>query len=125
MAETQNRQFILASRPVGLPKASDWTFQTLPPRACEAGEVLAGVEYISLDPAMRGWMNEGRSYVPPVKIGEVMRAGAIGRVLESKAEGFAPGDYVTGVLGVQTLLEELYATGDRQRLVAAKIDLRP
>jgi NADPH-dependent curcumin reductase len=103
MAETQNRQFILASRPVGLPKASDWTFQTVPPRVCEAGEVLVGVEYISLDPAMRGWMNEGRSYVPPVKIGEVMRAGTIGRVLESKAEEFAPGDYVAGALGVQTL----------------------
>ena len=103
MAETQNRQFILAARPVGLPKASDWTFQTVPVRSCEAGEVLVGVEYISLDPAMRGWMNEGKSYVPPVKIGEVMRAGAIGRVLESKAEGFAAGEYVTGGLGVQTL----------------------
>jgi NADPH-dependent curcumin reductase CurA len=103
MAEAQNRRFILSARPVGLPKASDWTFETLPPRACEAGDVLVGVEYISLDPAMRGWMNEGKSYVPPVKIGEVMRAGAVGRVLESKAEGFAAGDYVTGGLGVQSL----------------------
>src|ERR1700722_2090796 len=103
MAETQNRQFILAARPVGLPKASDWTFQTVPVRACEPGEVLVGVEYISLDPAMRGWMNEVKSYVPPVKIGEVMRAGAVARVLESKPERFSAGEYVTGGLGVQPL----------------------
>src|SRR6266481_5430053 len=59
------------------------------------------VLYISLDPAMRGWMNEGRSYVPPVGIGEVMRAGAAGRVIESKNPGFAIGDHVTGLFGMQ------------------------
>ncbi len=70
-------------------------------RALADGEILVKVLYISLDPAMRGWMNEGRSYVPPVGIGEVMRAGAAGRVVESKNPGFAVGDHVTGLFGVQ------------------------
>jgi NADPH-dependent curcumin reductase CurA len=65
------------------------------------GEVLVKVLYLSLDPAMRGWMNEGRSYIPPVKIGEVMRAGGVGRVIESKSPVHAVGDFVTGMLGVQ------------------------
>ncbi len=50
---------------------------------------------------MRGWMNEGPSYIPPVGIGEVMRAGAVGEVIESNSGSFAPGDHVTGMLGVQ------------------------
>jgi NADPH-dependent curcumin reductase CurA len=65
------------------------------------GQVLLQVEYLSLDPAMRGWMNEGRSYVPPVKIGEVMRAGAIGRVIQSHHPEFEVDQQVFGMLGVQ------------------------
>jgi NADPH-dependent curcumin reductase CurA len=98
----ENRQFRLAARPVGLPKASDWNFVTEPAREPGEGEVLVGVEYLSLDPAMRGWMNEGKSYIPPVKIGEVMRALGVGKVLESRAEGFAAGDYVSGGFGIQS-----------------------
>jgi NADPH-dependent curcumin reductase CurA len=59
------------------------------------------VKYISLDPAMRGWMSDRRSYVPPVSIGEVMRALAVGEVVRSSADGFETGDLVSGVLGVQ------------------------
>jgi NADPH-dependent curcumin reductase CurA len=66
-----------------------------------AGEVLVKSQYISLDPAMRGWMAEGRSYIPPVQIGEVMRAGMLGEVIASAGERFSPGDHVTGWLGVQ------------------------
>jgi NADPH-dependent curcumin reductase CurA len=65
------------------------------------GQVLLQVAYLSLDPAMRGWMNEGRSYVPPVKIGEVMRAGAIGRVIQSHHPEFEVDQQVFGMLGVQ------------------------
>jgi NADPH-dependent curcumin reductase CurA len=101
MSTYHNRQFRLAARPVGLPKRTDWAFVEEAARPPAAGEVLVGVEYISLDPAMRGWINEGKSYVPPVKIGEVMRALAVGKVLESQAEGFAPGDYVSGGFGIQ------------------------
>ena len=63
--------------------------------------MLVRILYISLDPAMRGWMNEGKSYVPPVGIGEVMRAGAVGRVITSNDPGIAVGDHVVGILGVQ------------------------
>ena len=98
---TTNHQFRLASRPVGLPKRTDWNYVEGPVRQPGEQEVLVQTLYLSLDPAMRGWMNEGRSYIPPVQIGEVMRAGGVGRVIASNAAGFAPGDYVHGTLGVQ------------------------
>jgi len=96
-----NHQFRLAARPVGLPKRSDWKNTEEPVEQPGPGQVLIKVLYISLDPAMRGWMNEGRSYVPPVGIGEVMRAGAVGRVIASQNPGFAVGDHVVGMFGVQ------------------------
>lgn len=70
-----NRQYRLAARPVGLPKHSDWKLTTEPVAEPADAQVLVKVLQLSLDPAMRGWMNEGRSYIPPVGIGEVMRAG--------------------------------------------------
>ncbi len=100
-AELSNQQFRLAARPVGLPKPSDWDFTTEPVRAIGDGEILVQTLYLSLDPAMRGWMNEGKSYIRPVAIGEVMRAGGIGRVLASKSPKFAVGDTVSGAIGVQ------------------------
>ena len=96
-----NHQFRLASRPVGLPKRADWNYTEEPVRDPGPGEVLIKSLYISLDPAMRGWMNEGRSYIEPVQIGAVMRAGAVGRVIASQNPGFAIGDHVVGMLGVQ------------------------
>jgi NADPH-dependent curcumin reductase CurA len=96
-----NRQFRLAARPVGLPKRSDWSLTEEPAPAPGDGEFLVQILYISLDPAMRGWMNEVRSYVAPVGIGEVMRAGVVGRVVASKHPGFAAGDHVYGAFGVQ------------------------
>ncbi len=97
-----NRQFKLAVRPVGLPKRSDWTFEETPVPQPKEGEVLVKILYISLDPAMRGWMNAGRSYIRPVEIGEVMRAGTVGEVVASRNPQFAVGDSVVGVLGVQS-----------------------
>ena len=96
-----NHQFRLAARPVGLPKHSDWKYVEEPVREPGPGEVLVKTLYLSLDPAMRGWMNEGRSYIAPVGIGEVMRAGGAGRVIASANPGFAVGDHVTGILGAQ------------------------
>jgi NADPH-dependent curcumin reductase len=96
-----NRKFELAARPVGLPKRTDWTFQEEPVRDPVDGEILTKIVYISLDPAMRGWMNESRSYIAPVAIGEVMRALALGRVVSSRNPKFEAGDYVYGPLGVQ------------------------
>jgi NADPH-dependent curcumin reductase len=96
-----NHQFRLAARPVGLPKPGDWQYTEEPVPEPGADEVLVKLLYISLDPAMRGWMNDGRSYIAPVGIGETMRALAAGEVLASNHPGLATGDHVTGLLGVQ------------------------
>ena len=112
-----NHQFRLAARPVGLPKRSDWNYTQENVRDLADGELLIRILYISLDPAMRGWMNEGKSYVPPVEIGQVMRAGAVGRVVSSKNPKFVPGDSVVGMFGVQE-----YAISDGKGLM--KVDPR-
>lgn len=96
-----NHKFELAAHPIGLPKRTDWVYKEEPLRDPGDGEFLVKIIYISLDPAMRGWMSNSKSYVPPVGIGEVMRALGLGRVVASKNPGFAPGDYVYGLLGVQ------------------------
>jgi len=101
MTELQNRQFKLTSRPVGMVKRADFDFATGAAGEPGPGEALVRVLYISLDPAMRGWMNEGKSYVPPVGLGEVMRAGGLGRVIASNDPSLAVGDTVVGMTGVQ------------------------
>ncbi len=98
---TTNHQIRLASRPNGLPTRANWSATTEAVQSPAAGGVLVKVLSLSLDPAMRGWMNEGRSYIPPVGIGEVMRAGGVGVVVESNNPLFAVGDHVSGSLGVQ------------------------
>jgi NADPH-dependent curcumin reductase CurA len=101
MSTLQNRQFKLIARPVGMVKRSDFEFTTAPAADPGPGEVLVGVQYLSMDPAMRGWMNAGKSYIAPVGIGDVMRAGGIGRVVASSDPSLAVGDTVVGMTGVQ------------------------
>ena len=96
-----NDQCRLAARPVGLPKPSDWDFVREPAPDAGDRQFRVEVEYLSIDPAMRSWMNAGRSYVPPVEIGEVMRAAGIGRVIDSRHPDFGVGQQVYGVFGVQ------------------------
>ena len=96
-----NHKFLLAARPVGMPKRSDWTFTEEPVSEPKEGELLVQVLYISLDPAMRMWINDVRSYLPPVGIGELMRALGVGIVTASRNPRFAVGDHVSGVFGVQ------------------------
>ena len=98
---TDNTQIRLARRPQGEPKPDDFRTTREPVPAVQDGQVLVKTEYLSLDPAMRGWMNEGKSYVKPVGLDEVMRALGLGKVVESKHDDFQPGDYVSGTLGVQ------------------------
>src|ERR1700687_2462946 len=100
MAPT-NHKFRLAPRPVGMPKSSDWTYAEEPVGEPKEGELLVQVLYISLDPAMRIWINDVRSYVPPVGIGEVMRALGVGIVTVSRNPRFAVGDHISGSFGVQ------------------------
>jgi NADPH-dependent curcumin reductase len=96
-----NQQFRLASRPTGLPSRDTWQVTEEPVADPGDNEVAVEVLYLSLDPAMRGWLNEGESYVPPVGIGEVMRAFGVGRVLASRHPGFQEGDHVAGAFGMQ------------------------
>jgi NADPH-dependent curcumin reductase len=122
LASLTNHQIRLAARPVGLPKPSDW--QATSESVTEPGEggVLIKTLALSLDPAMRGWMNEGKSYIPPVGIGEVMRAGGVGVVIASKNGAFAVGDHVIGGPGVQ---EYFTVAGDQiKRSGLTKIDTR-
>jgi NADPH-dependent curcumin reductase len=120
MTATMNQQVRLAARPIGMPKPSDWNFTSEPLREINDGEILVKVLYLSLDPAMRGWMNEGKSYIRPVAIGEVMRAGGIGKVIASKSPKFAVGDTISGGLGVQQ-----YWIGDANDKTAALYKVDP
>jgi len=99
--QRQNRRWSLTHRPVGLPKNSDFTFATLPVPEPGEGQILVRTHYISLDPAMRGWMNEGRSYIAPIGLGEVMRAGAVGEVVASRHPDWKEGDCAVGMFGMQ------------------------
>ena len=107
MTDQTNRQFLLAKRPVGAATRDTFTFQQVPVVQPKEGQILVKNEYLSLDPAMRGWMNEGKSYIPPVALGDVMRALGVGKVIASAHPGFAVGDYVNGALGMQD-----YFTGE-------------
>lgn len=97
----KNKQFLLAKRPVGTPTRENWDFVETDVPALGDKQILVQVEYCSLDPAMRGWMNEGKSYIAPVGIGEVMRASAVGKVLKSTDDNFTEGDFVSGPFGIQ------------------------
>ena len=97
-----NKKLILAKRPVGMPTEDTWEYQTSEIPKAGKGQVVVKTHYISLDPAMRGWMNAARSYIPPVEIGDVMRAGTIGEVIEvNDHPHFKVGDVLSGWGGVQ------------------------
>jgi NADPH-dependent curcumin reductase CurA len=117
-----NQQVRLASRPSGLPTADNWRFTQEALAGPADGGVLVKVLALSLDPAMRGWMNEGKSYIPPVGLDEVMRAGGVGVVVESRNPAFVAGDHVVGSPGVQQYWN--VAPGDIKRSGLSKIDLR-
>ena len=121
LAAATNHQVRLAARPVGLPTAADWQFTAEPVAEPAEGGVLIKTLALSLDPAMRGWMNEGKSYIPPVGIGEVMRAGGIGVVVASRHPAFAVGEHVTCSPGVQAYC--LIPADQIKRSGLAKIDL--
>src|SRR5215207_435921 len=87
-----NRMVKLARRPVGLAKREDFTIEDGPVPEPGPGEFRVKVEYVSLDPAIRGWMNDAKSYVPPIGIGEVMRSYSAGIVEKSNNSAFQTGD---------------------------------
>jgi NADPH-dependent curcumin reductase len=122
LSSLTNHQVRLAQRPIGTPGRECWSFTTEPVTEPADGGVLVKTLALSLDPAMRGWMNDGKSYIAPVQINEVMRAGGVGTVIASKNPAFAVGDTVNATLGVQ---EYCLIPGDQiKRNGMFKIDLR-
>lgn len=115
-----NRMVKLARRPVGMTKRADFTIENGPVPEPGPGEFRVRIEYVSLDPAMRGWMNDSKSYVAPIGIGEVMRSYSAGIVDKSNNPAFKEGDAVQGMLGVQR-----YAVSNGQRIVKVDISQAP
>lgn len=91
-----NQQMILKKRPVGLPDADTWQLHDEPLEPIHEGQILVENIYASIDPAMRGWINDRKSYIAPVQIGAVMRTATVGRVIESLNDQFLEGDFVKG-----------------------------
>ena len=120
MSNRMNRQVRLAARPEGLPKLTDWSIADEPVVVPGSGEVLVKVHYISVDPAMRGWMNDRPSYIPPVGLGSVMRALTVSKVVESNNDDYRIGDWVVGTDGVQN-----YAVSDGSGYMKADTALAP
>lgn len=110
-----NRMVKLARRPIGMAKREDFTIEDGPVPEPGPGEIRVKVEYVSLDPAMRGWMSDSKSYAAPVGIGETMRSYSAGTVDKSDNPAFKPGDAVQGLFGVQR-----YAVSGGQNVV--KVD---
>jgi NADPH-dependent curcumin reductase len=111
-----NKQVLLRKRPVGMVQDDDFEMVESAMPTIEDGQVLIANEFVSLDPAMRGWMNEGTTYVQGVALGAVMRAFAVGKIVESKHADFQIGDAVQGLTGAQT-----FAVSDGKNL--SKCDL--
>lgn len=112
MAPSKNRCVILNARPVGVPGPEFFDIVSRPLPEPENGEFLVRNLYLSVDPAMRGWVNDASNYSPPVPVGDVMRAIAVGQVIESRHPDYAPGDRVCGTFGWQ-----LYAVSDGENVM--------
>jgi hypothetical protein len=98
---TMNRRFVLVARPDGVPKGSDFRLEDSPIPAPGPGQVLIRNHYASLDPAIRGWLDDVPSYLPPVALGDAVRASTVGKVETSNAEGYKPGDWVMGLTAIE------------------------
>ena len=101
MHTTINRQVILKSRPAGIPQADNFAIVEAPVPAPAEGQLLVRNIYLSVEPAMRGWVSAVANYAEPVALGAVMRSFAVGRVEQSRHPSYAAGDYVTGLFGWQ------------------------
>src|SRR6476620_2329665 len=95
----QNKEIRLASRPVGVPTVDNFQFVDTEVPKPQSNEVLVRLLYLSVDPYLRGRMREGRSYVPPFEVGQVIKNSAVGEVVESASPKFQPGDIVSGHFG--------------------------
>ncbi|KEO82399.1 NADP-dependent oxidoreductase [Tumebacillus flagellatus] len=101
MTQRKNRQFLLVSRPVGMPADENFELREAAVPELEDGQVLVRTLYLSVDPYMRGRMSDAKSYVEPFALGEVLQGGVVGEIVESKNERWKAGDVVVGLLGWQ------------------------
>jgi NADPH-dependent curcumin reductase CurA len=99
MSKLTSREVCLVSRPTGIPTAANFTLAWTASEPLKDGEALVRNLFMSVDPYMRGRMNEGKSYIPPFEIGKPLEGGAVGDVIESRAPEFKPGDVVTSNYG--------------------------
>ena len=120
MSSKLNHQVRLAARPEGLPKESDWQFTEEKLPVLKDGELLVKNHYISIDPAMRGWMNDADTYVPRLQLGDVMRALTVGEVIDSRNTVFTKGEFVAGAGGMQE-----YSVFNGKMLTQADLSLAP
>ncbi len=114
MSEHRSREVRLKTRPVGLPKESDFEFAEVTVGSPTENEVLIKNIYMSVDPYMRGRMMDRKSYTPPFEVGAVLQGGAVGQVVESRADGFQEGDHVLSMNGWR---EYFLSSGDTLRKV--------
>src|ERR1700730_5988760 len=108
-----NRQILLLRRPTGLVQPSDTGMMTGPAPEPAEGEALLRTTYVGLDAAVRTWLNDQPSYLPPVRLGEVIRAAGIGEVVESRCDAYAVGDVITTLTGFQEYViirDDLFST---------------
>jgi NADPH-dependent curcumin reductase CurA len=115
-----NKQIVLAARPKGFPSPTDFRMEERPILEAAAGQFVVAISYLSVDPYMRGRMNDAPSYAPPQKLDEVMGGGATGRVVASRNPQFAEGEYVTGMFGWQQ-----YAVSDGRGVMKVDPALAP
>jgi hypothetical protein len=113
-----NRRIVLAERPQGRPGPQNFRLEDVPVPEPGAGQLLSRTIYLSLDPYMRGRMSDAPSYTPPVAIGDVMTGGTVGQVVQSKLDGFAPGDIVVGYGGWQEF--SLFKAGEVSKVDPAQ-----
>ncbi|HSE21948.1 MAG TPA: NADP-dependent oxidoreductase [Pyrinomonadaceae bacterium] len=120
MAAMKNKQILLASRPVGEPADANFRLVDADMPRPQDADVLIRTLYLSVDPYMRGRMNDRKSYIPPFAVNEVIKGGGIGEVVESRSPSLQPGDIVTGMLGW-----ELYSVANAKELTKIDPKLKP
>ena len=122
MENLTNRRVVLSSRPKGVPTADHFSVEEVPVPDLDGGQILVHNSFWSVDPAMRGWVNDVPNYLPPVEIGAVMRSFAVGQVVASRHPDYAEGETVTGMFGWQRYAALDAAVVDRK---VTETDLSP
>ena len=115
MPDLPNRQIVLRRRPTGLVQPGDTELITAPAPEPAEGEALVRTTYVGLDAAVRTWLNDQQGYLPPVQLGEVIRAAGIGEVVATRCDAYEVGDVITTLTGFQEYVivrDDVFSTPD-------------